>query len=396
MPNAEFRMPNMEMNVYWKRILFLSFGIWHLAFGIALADTWTLTTADFNSRPVMLKSVTESAVVFSYNGADGTMPIGQLLSLSRGASMTSPKFVLTLLNGDQLAGMPVSVSGEQLLWKSPALGDVAVSLRKLVSMNRPGKTLPEGARAQDVVMLANGDVMHGIVTGFSSDKLMLQGDSGDATPVPLDSVNSVGFATTQAPAASPSRALKVKLADGSSVTAAKLTSENSNWSIALMDSPARAIDGNAVVSIEQVNGPVSWLSSRTPSEVTQIPYLGTPWPTRFDRDVMNKPIRFGDKVFSRGIGVHAYSRIVYPLDGAYKTFRTQDAMDGDLPYADVTVRVLLDGKVVHETKNFRAGVLSPVVSIPVDSAKSLTLEVDYGVNRDTQARFNWIEPALLR
>jgi len=36
-----------------------------------------------------------------------------------------------------------------------------------------------------------------------------------------------------------------------------------------------------------------------------------------------------------------------------------------------------------------------IVDLPT-MAKMLTLEVDYGAANDTQDRFNWIEPALLK
>jgi hypothetical protein len=60
------------------------------------------------------------------------------------------------------------------------------------------------------------------------------------------------------------------------------------------------------------------------------------------------------------------------------------------------VRVLLDGKPVHERKSFTAGELSPVVVVPLAKAKALTLEVDFGGNYNVQDRFSWIEPALVR
>ena len=60
------------------------------------------------------------------------------------------------------------------------------------------------------------------------------------------------------------------------------------------------------------------------------------------------------------------------------------------------VRILLDGAVVHERKDFTAGEISPVVAIPLGDAKKLTLEVDFGANFGVQGQFNWIEPALLK
>ncbi len=79
-----------------------------------------------------------------------------------------------------------------------------------------------------------------------------------------------------------------------------------------------------------------------------------------------------------------------------KSFRTQYAIDGDQPWADVTVRIKLDGKVAYEKTHVTSGVLSDVVNIDLNGAKTLTLEVDYGENYDVQDRLNWIEPALLR
>ena len=85
----------------------------------------------------------------------------------------------------------------------------------------------------------------------------------------------------------------------------------------------------------------------------------------------------------------------WPIGPRDQTFRTQFAIDGDAPYADVNVRIKLDGQVVHETRDLRAGILSPVIWLDVSGAHTLTLEVE-ALNDQVQARLNWIEPALLR
>jgi hypothetical protein len=129
----------------------------------------------------------------------------------------------------------------------------------------------------------------------------------------------------------------------------------------------------------------------------QTPFLELSWPARMDRAVDGEPIRFGERTFSRGIGVHSYSRITFPIDPAMRAFRTQYAIAGDWPYANVTVRIKLDSQVAYEKKDVRGGVLASPVLIDLNGhAQTLTLEVDYGQNYDVQDRFNWIEPALLR
>jgi hypothetical protein len=132
-------------------------------------------------------------------------------------------------------------------------------------------------------------------------------------------------------------------------------------------------------------------------ENVQTPFLDRPAPARMNQTVLGEPIRFGGRTYERGIGVHAYARLAWELDASrYKAFRTQYALDGQLPYANVTVRIKLDDRVAHEVKDFRAGALAPLVVLDTKGAKRITLEVDWGDTYDVQDRFNWIEPALLK
>ena len=134
-----------------------------------------------------------------------------------------------------------------------------------------------------------------------------------------------------------------------------------------------------------------------------MPYLGSDqkYPARMDANVRGEPIRFKDRVYARGIGVHSYSRLSFPLDGkTYAAFRTRYAIDPppdvNQSVVDVTVRVKVDNKVVHEQAHVRTGTLSPVVTLDVAGARLLTLEVDYGDHLDSGDHLDWIEPALLK
>jgi hypothetical protein len=256
------------------------------------------------------------------------------------------------------------------------------------------------------VTLANGDVVRGIVSNISAEAVTVQAGGND-TPVPLDGIRSVAFASTAGAASRSSqqqqagKAFRIRLDDGSILTAPQLrTTANDTLVVTLADKSTRNVPLSSVTTIEQLNGPVTWLSSRVPGESVQTPLLDTTRPARMDRTVTGKPIRFGERTYARGIGVTPYSRITWPIDpksrGDYQTFRTQYAIDGTGQYADVAVRVKLDGKVVHERAKLTAGELSPVVLVPLGNAKTLTLEVDFGGNYGVQDRFNWIEPALVK
>jgi hypothetical protein len=366
---------------------------------------WALTTADFQTRQVDLMGIDDAGakVADKAGAAPRTVPWEQLLDLERSAPPRGGgKFVLRLVHGDQLRGEPVKIEGENLKWSSPLLGEIVFPLRRIASIERSGHPAPSrGAGgdkpAEDVVRLANGDAVSGIISDIGAGGASIQAN-GNPVTVPLDSVSAIVLAVTgpaTAPAA-PGRAIRIKLIDDSLFSARDVRMSGGELQLTLSDRTQRPISMDVVVGIEQVNGPVSWLSSRPPSENVQTPFLETARPARMDHSVSGGAIRFAERSYSRGIGVEPYSRITWALDGTYQTFRTQYAIDGDRAYANVAVRILLDGKPVHERKDFAAGELSPVVQVPLGNAKSITLEVNYGANYGVQDHFNWIEPALVK
>jgi hypothetical protein len=199
----------------------------------------------------------------------------------------------------------------------------------------------------------------------------------------------------------------VQLSDGSVVTAPKVRLKDGKLTLTLGQGNDRPVELGQVVLIEQLNGPVSWLSTRVPSETLYHPMFDVSFPPQMYRNYRGEKIRFGGHDFARGIGVHAYCKLTYSLEGSgFKAFRTQYALSEDAYKGKVTVRILLDDKVVHEARDFPAGKLSPVVLINLGNARTISLEAHPGGDAgtddrtqwhiDTQARLNWIEPALLK
>jgi hypothetical protein len=373
-----------------------------------LADDWSITTADFQTQSAQLKSFSPDGVGITPPDAktDQTIPLDQFVSIQRSSpdEPSTPKFTLLLSNGDRLAGEPGSVVGEKLIWVSPSLGKIPVPFNHLVVIAKGDTaTAPDEAPKQDMVKLANGDTAAGVFTNCGDVNVTLQADAGPVT-IPLASVNRIAFASTGTAAVESSRAFRIHLADGSMITASDARIDGDQFKITLTGKPPQAISLpiDSVIGIEQTNGPVSWLSSRIPTENIQIPYLpgATRWPARFDTAVDGLPLSFEGKIYDHGIGVHAYSRLTYPIDPQWAAFRTQYAIESDRDdparYADVIVRIKIDGKVVHEKSHVRAGEISDVIKVDLKGAATLTLECDYGDSGCTQAHLNWLQPALLR
>src|SRR6185436_756521 len=95
-----------------------------------------------------------------------------------------------------------------LSWISPATGQMQVPLRQVTAMIRampqalqqPVPPSADEQRAEDVITLANGDTVRGIVSNISAESVTVSA-GGNETPVPLDGIRSLSFASTAGPSA---------------------------------------------------------------------------------------------------------------------------------------------------------------------------------------------------
>jgi hypothetical protein len=399
--NFKFQISNFKLQI--ESTLATVLLLLAITSGSLRADAlWNLTTSDFHTSNVALNGISENAIhVASSTGDDVAVPFNRLLEISRPLPPLNDgaKYFLLLQGGDRIGGEPVAITGEQIEWQSAALGDLHLPLRQLVAIARTDQTILAERPREDVVKLANGDSVHGLITALGAGKIAVQTDNGN-TDVPLSAVASVSFAATAGKPAL-QQGFRIRLDDGTSVVAGSPSMDGTELRFTIAGNPPGGIDLAHVAAVEQINGPVSWLSLRPPSESVYVPFFGTgqSWPAKMDRSVTGAMLRFGERTFNHGIGVHAYSRITWPLDGSWAAFRTRYAIDGNDPEslsADVTVRIKLDDKIAYEQQHVHGDVLSPVIVENLGPAKTLTLEVDFGDRMDTRARLNWLEPALLK
>lgn len=364
-------------------------------------DGWLLTTAQFKTDTVFLKSFDSSGVKVApvSGGPERTIPMGDFLDITRTlpSAQGNGRFVLHLTGGDRLAGEPAGLKGDSLIWKNADLGEISIPGSKMIAITPPGQSAPAERQHEDVVRLSNGDAVHGIIAAMTADTITVQTSNGN-TDVPMTSVASVNFAMTPGNA-SAQRGFRVRLDDGSSLVGSEAKLEGDHLILTLGKNADHRIDLAHVATIEQVNGPVSWLSARTPSEAVYYRFMGGPQEPAAYMDRQwggQRRIDFKGHVFAHGIGVHALSRLTWTLDGQYETFRTRYAIESDAGgIADATVRIKINDKVVYEKAHVRSGHISPVIYEDLNGAKTLTLEVDGG-SAYAQDTLDWIEPALLK
>jgi len=108
-------------------------------------------------------------------------------------------------------------------------------------------------------------------------------------------------------------------------------------------------------------------------------------------------LKIGDKVYNRGIGTHAKSEIVIDLSGRYKNFDAEVGLQNyEIPNnpGSVIFKVYVDGIKKFESKVKTIESPAESISVPVEGAMEMTLEVDDagdGINCDLA---NWARASL--
>jgi hypothetical protein len=385
---------------------------------VARADTWSLTTGDLQSRAVQLRSLSKEGVRFSISGEklDQVIPLHDFVCMQRTeliAPTTRPDFILLLADGDRLIGKPLRVVDEQLIWLSPAMGELNIRLEQIQLISRGSNAvLPMAVLKEDIVTLSNGDSVAGIFNDCANEAISIQTNTSMRF-VPIEKLKSIVFASSLAKATGVGNiesegGYRVHLNDTSILTATSVTMDGDELTLVPTNKNAKntaksvKLPLDEVSQIEQINGPVNWLTAKLLTDNVQAAYLGGEdrWPARFDLSVDGSPLSFDGQLYEHGIGVHAYSRLTFSIDPQWAAFRTQYAIDSPLgwrrPYGDVTVRIKLDGKTVHEETHVNQCKLLPAVVVDCRGNKLLTLECDYGDAGDLQGSLNWLQPAFLR
>ena len=119
------------------------------------------------------------------------------------------------------------------------------------------------------------------------------------------------------------------------------------------------------------------------------------WQVMQDKSVEGKEkIRVGGRTYDRGLGVHAPSKMVFPLEGKYKTLHIVPGTErGGL----VEMKILVDDKEVFTTGKIpSSSYQTKALDIPLTNAKKFTLIVTDGGNGGGGDHASWADAYLTK
>ncbi|UCC32627.1 MAG: NPCBM/NEW2 domain-containing protein [Phycisphaerales bacterium] len=354
-------------------------------------------------------SITEGALIHTDGGEDQRIPFADLVRITTTVTVSQHgrrDVTLSLAGGDVLYGRLVGARDESVVVETTDLGNIAVPLESITRIDsaRAGqpayresvKWFQRAADAdEDRILLTNGDVIDGFVTGIDADGVSIESSFGETT-VPHRLVVVVCLASSPPPQPDGPHLILTFRSSG------RITVTGLRWSGNVVEARLHLgeqirIEAERVVRVDVVGGKWEWLSTHRPISYQHTPMLSLGWEYANDRNVLGGPITVAGATFEHGVGVHSRSKLTYDLKGAYREFVTYFGIDDDSgPHADVSAYILVDGKPRFEKTDVRRGTLHGPVRLDVIRANRIELVVDFGQNGDLQDRFNWIEPALIR
>lgn len=116
-----------------------------------------------------------------------------------------------------------------------------------------------------------------------------------------------------------------------------------------------------------------------------------------DHSVAGNPLRIGDQTYSRGLGTHAQSEIVYDLNRSYDRFEATVGIDAEMlaqPEASVIFKVLVDNVERFNSGLMRVDSKPQKVSVSLANASELRLIVTDGGDGIKCDHADWADATL--
>ena len=377
----------------------------------AQSHAMAMQDREYLRNPPPLPEVETNTILWTQVlGLDRLGPVHALFSHTDGIlidALPDEPMVIYLNGGDHLAGTLQGVSDDQVAWHSECEGiTLKIPEDRVNAIARKGVVVDslDQQRDKDTVRLSNGDQVSGIFQGVSGGDVAIQPANADSPmQIPLANVQAVLLADTDPRQLPPHRLFRLTFADGSTFSFDTLHVSDEEDAQAVPSASRESVSFyfGTVKRIEQMGGPVQWLTTLSP-QVEYRPFLDESFPPQFEHTVADPatPLSVHYAAFHHGIGVHSYTKLTYAIPPGYTAFRTQYAIDPipglESTKADMTLRLLLDGTVKWEQTHVRSGVAGEPAQIDLGNAKSLALEADYGDNVAAQDRLTWLDPAFIR
>jgi hypothetical protein len=320
------------------------------------------------------------------------------------AAESKPAVVLDLVDGGRIGATSITIEKEkfQVQW---ALGEPlsfpidvvrAVRMRPSTTSENFEAALAKPSAENDRIFVEADEqvaMFTGLVESLTAENIVFVFEGKQQT---LPTAKLFGIVVAQvSPAAKAKSGVAVELADGSRL-AGKLR-KLADGQLTLGIGPAAVtVPWNAVQRMTIRSSRLAFLSDLEPSEVQERRIVTLPAPYQRDLNVQQNTLTIGERKFERGIGTHAYSKLVYELDGEYQVFAATIGIDAAAErHGDCVFIVLGDGRELARER-MTGQMPAKDLKLAIEGVQQLTLLVEPGEDLDLADLADWADARVIR
>ncbi len=321
---------------------------------------------------------------------------------------------LFLRNGDEISARLIEGTDEHVTIAGEVVGRVRVPL-DLISAVAFTSDQASLARIREEVLPKDPESDFVVLRSWGQKTGVLESIGPDGVTIELEGVGSVTLGKDKllavrlaplAPLAPTGSGLiaKLDLASGSKITGRLSSIRDGVAYVDVAFAERLEVSLSRVRALRFLGGAFTYLSDLKAAEAEErSDVIGLVFEHRRDAAVMGGPLRLGGRVYRKGIGAKAYTRLAFDLDKRYQSFRAVIGLD-DTARArrdvegTVVFQVLVDGKKALG----KSGLLLTSndaprpLEIEVKGAKRIELICDFGPSSDVLARAAWADAHLVR
>jgi NPCBM/NEW2 domain len=325
---------------------------------------------------------------------------------------------LVLANGDRILGKPIAIEGSFLILRAdgnradgerlrfPLTSSSILWLRSPATVDRErlhGQL--QGERGDDQIILQNGDVLAGVLTGIDSAKGELIFEvNGAKRSLLIAKVAAVAFSTKLARPRRPTGPYWLAVtSNGTRMTLVSATIERGMLRGRTMYKDPVQFALSDLTALDVYQGKAEYLSDLKPAKYEYRTWQGETHSWFADRSLHGSELQLqsaaGITTFDKGIATHGACSLTYELDGKYQRLDCQIGLDPRLGMrGNAIVRVLVDGREFKVNDGKPLTLATGIVPIRVDASKAreLKLVVEWGDGGNVADVINWGDARLIR
>jgi hypothetical protein len=367
-----------------------------------------LTTVSGRIRQLGPKEIT----IVPGEGEAQVIPLGQLVKLTREElpPAVAPDGMLVLFpNGDRLYRCVITSATETALEvQSSALDHLSIPLDSLLGLvfSPPSELealdamlsrIRSEPRSSEVLWLANGDRLTGLLQGIDDKKIKFQPNN---TPIEFEfsGIIAVGFDPALVAYPQPKGDyLELTMADGSrlGVTAARF--EQGQIVATTRFGATIHLALTELAQIHARTASVVYLSDRPADADVYVAYLGPTRPYRRDSNVEGHALRLAGQTFDRGLGTQSRTLLAYRLAPGDRRFQVLVGLDDSAgALGSVVFRIRVDDRDPFVTPPMSVRDTPRMIDLDVSGAKRIILDTDFGERGEVRDFADWVEARIIR